>query len=366
MDGMRFLFFAGGWIVGGLETAFLSLMKDLLERGHQPTAVVSGWTDGELSRLLDQAGVPNHQVSLGRFYVRNPAFTWHTLRSMPAARRQLRAIAAEVRPDWVVSPDVQTLLLTASILRTRRALYLQAGPERLMCHALAGRFVDRHVDRILCCSRFIAERARLTPVDAGKLAIVPNGVPLPAERPFVDRRPVRMGIVGRIVEQKQHGVLLEACALLRQRLPDAFRLDIVGTKDGPFAAALDSRIAALGLGDIVRWTGFLADRDRLYGELDIVVAPAVDEPFGLTVPEAGSYGLPVVAARSGAFPELIDEERSGLLFEPGDATGLAQALERLVGDAALRRRLGEAARAHVGARFTIEKMTERFLSATSR
>ena len=128
----------------------------------------------------------------------------------------------------------------------------------------------------------------------------------------------------------------------------------------------NSRIAALGLGDIVRWTGFLADRDQLYGELDIVVAPAVDEPFGLTVPEAGSYGLPVVAARSGAFPELIDEERTGLLFEPGDATGLAQALERLVGDAALRRRLGEAARAHVGARFTIENMTERFLSATSR
>ena len=99
MDGMRFLFFAGGWIIGGLETAFLSLMKE----------------------LLDQAGIPNHQVPLGRFYVRNPAFTWHTLRRMPAARRQLRAIAAEVRPDWVVSPDVQTLLLTASILRTRRA-----------------------------------------------------------------------------------------------------------------------------------------------------------------------------------------------------------------------------------------------------
>ena len=78
-----------------METAFLSLMKGLLARGHQPTAIVSGWTDGELSRLLDQAGIPNHQVPLGRFYVRNPVFTWHTLRRMPAARRQLRAIAAD-------------------------------------------------------------------------------------------------------------------------------------------------------------------------------------------------------------------------------------------------------------------------------
>ena len=151
---------------------------------------------------------------------------------MPAARRQLRAIAADVRPDWVISPDVQTLLLSAAILRTRRALFLQSGPERLMRHGLAGRFVDRHLDRVLCCSRFIADCARRTPVDAGKLAIVPNGVPLPAERPFVDRRPVRLGIVGRIVEQKQHGVLLEACALLQQRLPGAFRLDIVGSQGG--------------------------------------------------------------------------------------------------------------------------------------
>ncbi len=186
-------------------------------------------------------------------------------------------------------------------------------------------------------------------------------MPLPAERPFADRRPVRLGIVGRVVEQKQHGVLLEACALLQQRLRDAFCLDIVGVKDGPFAAALDSRIAALGLGDIVRWTGFLADRDRLYGELDIVVAPAVDEPFGLTVPEAGSYGLPVVAARSGAFPELVEDGRTGLLFAPGDARDLAQALGRLVVDADSRRRLGAAARSHVAARFTISTMTDRFL-----
>lgn len=363
---MRVLFFTGGWIAGGMETAFLSLMKGLLARGHQPTAIGSGWTDGELPRLLEEAAIPNHQVPLGRFYVRNPVFTWHTLRSMPAARRLLRTIAADVAPDWVISPDVQTLLLSASILRTRRALFLQSGPERLMRHGVAGRFVDRHLDRVLCCSRFIADCARQTPVDAAKIRIVPNGVPLPAEQPFVDRSPVRLGIVGRIVGQKQHGVLLEACALLRQRLPDAFRLDIVGTRDGPSAAELGSRIAALGLGDIVRWPGFVADRDRLYGELDIVVAPAIDEPFGLTVPEAGSYGLPVVAARSGAFPELVEDGRTGLLFEPGDATGLAHVLERLVGDSRLRRRLGEAARAHVSARFTIENMTECFLAATSR
>ena len=116
----------------------------------------------------------------------------------------------------------------------------------------------------------------------------------------------------------------------------------------------------------MRWTGFLADRDRLYGDLDILVAPAVDEPFGLTVPEAGSYGLPVVAARSGAFPELIEEERTGLLFEPGDASRPCAGARAAGRRRSLAPAPGRGGARTVGARFTIENMTERFLSATSR
>jgi len=178
---------------------------------------------------------------------------------------------------------------------------------------------------------------------------------------------VRLAIVGRIVEQKQHMVLLEACALLKQR-GVACHLDIVGTKRGAFCDAVEARIAALGLVEQVRWRGYIADRDRLYGDLDILVAPAIDEPFGLTVAEAGAYGLPVVAARSGAFPELIENGRTGLLFAPGDAADLAGRLEPLVLEADLRHRLGAAGREHVASTFTIDAMTERFLEAcaTSR
>ncbi len=88
-----------------------------------------------------------------------------------------------------------------------------------------------------------------------------------------------------------------------------------------------------------------------------------DEPFGLTVPEAGSYGLPVVAARSGAFPELIEDEHAGLLFEAGATPAALRA--RSSDWSATQPCAGawaRAARAHVGARFTIEGMTERFLS----
>ena len=155
-------------------------------------------------------------------------------------------------------------------------------------------------------------------------------------------------------------MLLEACALLRR---GSFELHIVGAKSGTHVRDVEAKIAALGLGDAVRWIGFVADRDALYGSLDIVAAPAIDEPFGLTVPEAGSYGLPVVVARSGAFPEIVEAGVNGLIFEPGSAEDCAQTLQRLIDDPALRRRLGDAGRARVAAEFTIEKMATRFLAA---
>jgi glycosyltransferase involved in cell wall biosynthesis len=357
---MRFLLFMGGWGFGGLETAYLSLMKGLRARGHDPVAVVCGWTDGVVPELLEQEGLPYHQVRLGRLYVTNPYYTWHTLWRMPAARRQLRRLFAELRPDWVIYAEPQMVLLTASLLPTRRALYLQAEPGRLMRHAWSLRALDRRLDRFIGVSDFIA---RGLPVASHKRAVAHNGVELrqPVARPAA---PLRIGIVGRLDERKQHLLLVEACVVLKGRLPrGSFTVDIVGEPVGDYARAIEARIAERRLVDVVRWVGFVADRDTLYGGLDIVAAPAIDEPFGLTVPEAGSYGLPVVAARSGAFPEIVQDEVTGLMFDPGDVGGLARALERLVLDPALRRRLGAAGRAHVAAEFTIDRMAARFLSA---
>lgn len=351
---MRFLFFVGGWSFGGMETAYLSLMTGLKALGHQPVAIVCGWTDGTVPELLERAGIPHHQIRLGRIYLRNPYWTWHTLWRMPAARWHLRRLAATLRPDWVVFAELQMVLLVASLLPARRAIYLQSEPGRLMDHGWSSRAIDRRIDRYVCVSGFIARRL---PVDRRKIAVVHNGVELPDAAPSA-HAPVRIGIVGRITGQKQHLVLLEACTRLRR---GSFELHIVGAKSGTHPREVEARIAALDLVGAVRWTGFIADRDALYGSLDILAAPAIDEPFGLTVAEAGAYRLPVVVARSGAFPEIVEDGVTGLTFEPGNAEGCAQALQRLIDDPALRRRLGDAGRARVAADFTIEKMAMRFL-----
>ena len=209
-------------------------------------------------------------------------------------------------------------------------------------------------------ARFPAS-ARPAKVDGALFLIsgpgVAAGTSLPASgRVPPSAGPPRLGIIGRFSAQKRHGVLLEALT----RLPaGSCRLSIIGGAD----EGIKERITSLGLSGSVSWPGFIADRAAIYRELDIVVAPAVDEGFGMTAIEAGAYGLPVIAARSGAFPEVVRDGETGLLVAPDDPEALAKALQRLIASSDLRRRLGDAARAHVAASFTVEKMADRFVAA---
>jgi glycosyltransferase involved in cell wall biosynthesis len=360
---MNFLFFAGGSAVHGMEIAFHALMTDLQARGHRASAVVNGWNDGEYPRLLRESGLDYHEVDLGRLYLRRPHWTYHTLRSLPHAVRETRKIARFVRPDWLVFSDPQLLLWSALVMPpAQRLLYLHSKPERSALGLLA-RAARRYTDRIVCVSKFIAGCLANTPFREVRTDVVYNGIAMPtAMQPLSIDKPVRLGIVGAIAHQKQHLVLLRAVAQLKRRLPaGAFQLHIVGREAGRFQQTVDAEIATLGIGDVVVRPGFVKQRDALYRGLDVVVAPALDEGFGLTVVEAGAYGRPVVAARSGALPEIVQDERTGLLFDAGDVGALARALERLILDGALRQRLGEEARSWVGDGFTTKRMTDGFL-----
>ncbi len=355
---MKFLFLAGGATVTGMEVALLSLMARLNAIGHRAVAIVSGWNDGVYPPMLDAAGIEHHEVSLGRIYRHNWDWTRGTLWTLGEARRDIRAVAASLAPDWMVFGEAQSLLFCSVVLPgVKRLLYLHGEPERIMRHAVGGRVIGWPVNRVVCVSDFLADKVRRTPLGRLPLAVVYNGTPLPP----VDLRsdssaPVHLGIVGRVSTQKRHMMLLEALA----RLPaHSFKLSIIGGFDD----AIDERAAALGLRGRVSWPGFLSDSGAIYRGLDIVVAPAVDEGFGMTVIEAGAHGLPVVAARSGAFPEVVGDGETGLLVPPDDPEALAAALQRLIADSGLRRRLGDAARARIAAGFTIEQMADRFVAA---
>jgi glycosyltransferase involved in cell wall biosynthesis len=156
---------------------------------------------------------------------------------------------------------------------------------------------------------------------------------------------VRLLSVGAVVPRKGFDVLIAALATLTD-LP--WRLTIAGdrTRDRDAAARLDADIARQALGDRIAAPGAVSPQRlaALYAEADVFVLASRFEGYGMAYAEALAHGLPVIGTSAGAIPDTVPAE-AGLLVAPGDATALAAALRRVIGDEALRRRLSSGARA---------------------
>lgn len=178
------------------------------------------------------------------------------------------------------------------------------------------------------------------------VAVVPSGVNAGARARLTT---VPLLFVGRLVHQKGCDVLLDALGRVKH-LP--FTLDIVG--DGPDRAALQAQAAAAGIGDRVTFSGWVA-RERIGEHFRAAAAfalPSHIEGMPNAMLEAMAYALPVVATDVPGSRDLIDHERTGLLVPAASAESLAHAIERLIGEPALRARLGAAAREHVATNHT--------------
>lgn len=167
--------------------------------------------------------------------------------------------------------------------------------------------------------------------------------------------------VGRLRRYKGLDWVLRTLPRVRERFP-ALKLDVIG--DGPWQDALVRQAGALGLGDAVRFHGFLdpAEKVRRIREAWALVQPSPKEGWGLTVIEAGACGTAVVAADSPGLRDSVRRDETGLLVPYGDDAALADALARVLGDGELRARLAEAG-VRWAARFRWDDCARRSLDA---
>jgi glycosyltransferase involved in cell wall biosynthesis len=211
-----------------------------------------------------------------------------------------------------------------------------AAWARATAHGRRSGVWQRCVDRFVAPSAFLARKLAAAGLPAERVRVKGNAVPDPG----APRPPGRGGVfVGRLSPEKGVRLLLEAWRGLGD-VP----LAIVG--EGPEEAAL-RRLAADLPG--VRFSGRLSAegvQEELARAAFGVVPSLWYENFPRVVAEAFAAGRPVVGARETALAELVEPERTGLLFDRGDATSLARACRRLSGDAALCARLGREARRH--------------------
>ena len=150
---------------------------------------------------------------------------------------------------------------------------------------------------------------------------------------------VVVGLIGRVCQQKGQQDLIAAAKHLASRQPNLRYLLVGDHEDKDLSHRLRGEVSAAGLGDVVYFTGFRRDMANVYAALDILAAPSRWEGFGLMLVEAMAVGVPIVATNVGAIPDVLDGGRSGLLVEPQQPAGLAEAIIRLVEEPALRRAL---------------------------
>jgi N-acetylglucosaminyldiphosphoundecaprenol N-acetyl-beta-D-mannosaminyltransferase len=154
-----------------------------------------------------------------------------------------------------------------------------------------------------------------------------------------------IGVVGRIKwHRKGQEVLVRAAARLQERYPHVHYVLVGSPAPGNELHEIRLRelIVESNLESHFTFVGDTQDPMSVFAALDVAVVPSVQpEPFGCVVIEAMSAGTPVVGSRCGGIAEQIVDEVSGLLFAPGDSEGLANALERLINDPALRQRMAK-------------------------
>ena len=231
--------------------------------------------------------------------------------------------------------------------------------------AMWARLKYRLFTRVITISEAIRQVLLAEGVPEEKLVCVPSAVDVadyeaPCDRDWfrstfnLDPKDRAVGVIAQLIVRKGHRHLLTAAPAILAACPDT-RIGLFG--QGPLEDELRSRIRDMGLEGRVELVGFRDDLPRILPCLDLVVHPADMEGLGVSLLQAAAAGVPLVGSRAGGLPEIIREE-NGVLVPPADPDALAQAVIGLLKDPERARRMGEAGRALVRERFSIDAMVE--------
>jgi glycosyltransferase involved in cell wall biosynthesis len=345
--------------VGGAQRHLIELFGQLDRRRFAPQVSVAK-AGGPLTPVIERMGIPVRAFGLGASLGRPRTAT----RLVRTARR-LRAERVDIVHGYLYLGNILGVLSgrLAGVpvrLASKRSLDRYARRAQLGATRLANRLADRIVCNAEAVRRCVLEEERPRPE---KLVVIPNGIRLgeavtgaaPAAVASPGRRLV--GTIGRLGWKKAYGDLLRAAQRVCAERGD---VDFVIVGDGPLRPEVERQIAELGLAGRVHLLGEIPDARRLLESFDVFVLSSMIEGMPNVLLEAMAAARPVVVTRAGGMPEIVTDERTGLLVPIADPGALARAVLRLLCDPAEARRLGRAGRAVVEERYSAEAMGRRY------
>lgn len=217
----------------------------------------------------------------------------------------------------------------------------------------------RRAAQLICVSESLGRHMADQGFHRDRITVVPNGVPLPKEKPFRSKpkETWNLGSVALMRPRKGIEVLLDATALLRERdLP--VRLRLVGAcESDEYEVSLREQVKRLKIEGVVDWIGFARDVSAELAKMDLFVLPSLfGEGLPMVVLEAMAAGLPVVATQVEGVPEAVRDGREGLLAAPNNAVDLADNISKIVVGEVDWNQLRQAAMARHAERFSDRSM----------
>ena len=357
---LRICFPFVGDTLGGSHLSALALIDGLDPRRFDPQIVLH--KDGLLAEHLLASGKCFMMAPMGSV-VESEAYLPTAVGALRATRR-LTAFAKELGVQLVHTNDVRmhTSWAVAARIAGARLILHQRSITRSRRVSVAARLADS----VLTNSEFC--RRSFLPAMRRRAQVVPNPVQPPSAP--VCRQAARAEIlseldagpetrlvafVANVRAQKRPLVFVDAIAALRRRFGDDTRGVMFGELRTPGCQELLTHIERVGLDGLCVPMGPRFPIEPLLAGCDVLLAPAVGEGFGRTLVEAMLVGTPVVAVHSGAHPEVVDDQRTGLLVPPDNAQALADAATRLLDDVEFTESIVEAARDAATTRYDTER-----------
>jgi phosphatidylinositol alpha-1,6-mannosyltransferase len=387
-------------IAGGSATVYYNLCRHL---GEEAT-VLTTWrhyVDGQRIREEDteQDGKFNvKRIELLRPLIRSVPprhlgeSAWRALsEDIPISLRALRAVLSIVREesvDIVCIGELIALAWLGRILRTLKGLpcihYIHGeeittnNPSRF--YGRGSLQALRQAEAVIVVSHFTQSEVLRKRVPENRIHLITNGVDLsrftpgPKDKEIIRRHGLEskkiLLTVGRVEKRKGHDIVIRALPQILRSVPETVYL-IVGK--GSETERLDDLSKEVGVADRVILTGLVSSEDlpRYYQTADVFVMPnrTLDngdtEGFGLVFLEANACGKPVVGGNAGGVPDAIVDGKTGMLVNGESVAEVAEAVTRLLQDALLTKKMGEAGRKR-SLRFDWKSKAEEFRAVCER
>ena len=314
------LVITGGSYIAGTEIVTLDVLVGLKNLGWHLYCIISGWSNNCFASRLDKLGIPYSTFKLGWYYVKKVTWSVDSLIHYPQAVIKFLYLKNKHPHKFIYLTSYRQLILLYPFLKKNIIYHVHDANSFSRQSTFFLKIADKKILKYIAVSNFIKNDLLKCGIPFSKIEVIYNSVNPEQFNTFnkkvFDPNKIVLGIVGQVIPRKGHEEVIKALYLLINKGYQNVILHIVGSGDIKFIKSLKETIINYKIENHVIWKGFLEEKEDIYRNIDILLAPTRnEEPFGMIAIEANMFSIPVIASKRGGLMEIIENNYNGYLVE---------------------------------------------------